>query len=333
MIGRRDAALSLTPAPLPPLCRLVAPALAFGLAAAGAAAPASAAEPDVPPQTLDTTTVTAKRLDAVRADIEPRLGASVYTIPEQAIQNQPGGDNNPLNQVLLQAPGVSQEAFGQLHVRNEMANLQYRINGIILPEGVSFFGQSLTPRFASSIELITGALPAQYGLRTAGIIDITTKSGAYDPGGHVGMYGGSHDRLEPSAVYGGSLGTFNYFVSGDYLQDGIGIENPTASYSPIHDDTQQGHGFAYLEDILDPTSKVGVILGTFRGQFQIPNIPGQTPNFAVPGVASINSADLNENQREINHYGVLSYLKSGKDLDFQLATFTRYSSVCFQPDP
>src|SRR5258708_39855304 len=114
------------------------------------------------------------------------------------MERQPGGDNNPLSQVVLQAPGVSQEAFGQLHIRNEMANLQFRINGIILPEGVSFFGQTLSPRFAGSVDLITGALPAQYGLRTAGIIDIQTKSGAYDTGGHVGLYGGSHGRLPPS---------------------------------------------------------------------------------------------------------------------------------------
>jgi hypothetical protein len=116
---------------------------------------------DVPPTATEpeTITVTAKRLNDARTDIEPRIGASTHTITEEAIRNQPGGDNNPLNQVVLQSPGVAQEAFGQLHVRNEMANTQFRINDIILPEGVSFFGQSLSPRFASSVELITGALP------------------------------------------------------------------------------------------------------------------------------------------------------------------------------
>src|SRR5262249_6171285 len=42
--------------------------------------------------------LTAQRLDAARKGIEPRIGASTYTIPEQAIQNQPGGENNALNQ-------------------------------------------------------------------------------------------------------------------------------------------------------------------------------------------------------------------------------------------
>src|SRR5258708_35863199 len=154
--------------------------------------------------------------------IEPRIGASTYTITQQAIKNQPGGENVPFNQVLLQAPGTSQDSFGQLHVRNEHANLQYRRNGVILPEGISAFGQSLSPRFADQAELITGALPAQYGLRTSGIIDIQTKSGAFDQGGSVGMYGGSRQWLQPSAEYSGPDRRLNHHGTGGSLRKGIG---------------------------------------------------------------------------------------------------------------
>ena len=48
--------------------------------------------------------------------------------------------------------------------RGDHANVQYRINGVELPEGLSVFGQALETRFASSMSLITGALPAQYRL-------------------------------------------------------------------------------------------------------------------------------------------------------------------------
>jgi outer membrane receptor protein involved in Fe transport len=284
-------------------------------------------------QPLDLSVV-AKQLEAARTSIQPRVGATTYSIPAQAIENQPGGgENNPLNQVVLQAPGVSQDSFGQIHVRNEHANVQYRIDGVILPEGVSVFGQSLSPRIAGSVDLITGTLPAEYGLRTAGIVDIQTRSGAFTPGGAVGIYGGSHGLLEPSAEYGGSIGSFNYFVAGDYLQDGAGIEPPTRAYHPTHDATEQGHGFAYLEDILNATSKVSAIFGTYRGQFQIPDLPGQTPSFHADGITAFDSAKLDENQREINHYGVLAYLKSTQDFDFQISGFARYSSLSFRPDP
>jgi len=276
--------------------------------------------------------VTEQMLAAARFAIEPRIGASVYTLTQQAIANQPGGDNIPLNQTLLQAPGVSQDSFGQFHLRNDHANVQFRINGVILPEGINVFGQSLSTRFASSIDLITGSLPAQYGLYTTGILDIETKSGAFQPGGSVGLYGGSLGWFEPSGEYGGSAGNWNYYVAGDYLQNDLGIENPTGSYRPIHDSTQQGRGFAYLEDIIDPSSKISVILGLFQGSFQIPDNPGQTPVFQFESQTSFNSAQLNETQQESNDFATIAYLKSTQDYDFQVAAFARYSRLAFTPD-
>src|ERR1700722_1545102 len=177
-------------------------------------------------QTVETVIVTAARLDAARNGIQTQTGASTYTITAADIDNQPGGENTALNQVILQAPGVAQDSFGQLHIRGEHNGLQYRINGIILPEGISVFGQTLDPRLAESVRLIDGALPAEYGNRTAGIIDIQTKTGLFSNGGEISMYGGSHGTLNPSASYGGSSGSFNYFVSGDYDTNTLGIESP-----------------------------------------------------------------------------------------------------------
>src|SRR5579859_1784295 len=187
-------------------------------------------------------TVTAERLNKTRNEIQTQTGASTYVIGADAIDALPGGENLPLNDVLLQAPGVAQDSFGQIHIRGEHNNLQYRLNGIILPEGISVFGQSLSPRLADQVELITGALPAEYGLRTAGIIDIRTKDGAFTPGGEVSLYGGSHGTFQPSVEYGGSAegGRFNYFVSASYNQNGLGIESPDGRSNPLHDSTQQG---------------------------------------------------------------------------------------------
>ncbi len=134
------------------------------------------------------------------------------------------------------------------------------------------------------MQLITGTLPAEYGLRTAGIIDIQTKSGLFEPGGSVGIYGGSYDTVNPSVEYGGSSGGYNYFFATDNLQSGHGLENPTPFYNAIHDDTLQTHGFVYVDKIIDASSKVSLIAGTFTGQFQIPNNPGQVAANTVSGI-------------------------------------------------
>jgi hypothetical protein len=59
--------------------------------------------------------VVAKQLDIARSNIQPSLGATVYDFSRQVIETQPQGDNQPLNRLLLQAPGVTQDSFGQLH--------------------------------------------------------------------------------------------------------------------------------------------------------------------------------------------------------------------------
>ncbi len=177
--------------------------------------------PAAPPQT-EAQVVAGKneKFDEARRNIVAPIGANSYQINHQAIEALPQGANTTLDKVLLQTPGVSQDsaASGELHVRNEHANLQYRINGIMLPDGVGGFGQILDTGIVGSLALLTGALPAQYGLRTAGVLDIQTKADAFNNSGSVGVYGGSHGTITPSFEYGGTAGQTQYFVSGRYLQ-------------------------------------------------------------------------------------------------------------------
>ena len=149
-----------------PVCagaRRMPPVLITALAISFVGDPAIAQQTPPPPGeglSLDLDVI-AKQLDIARTEIQPGLGATVYDFSRQAIETQPQGDNQPLNRLLLQAPGVAQDSFGQLHVRNDHANLQFRINGVQLPEGINVFGQSLQTRLANSVALITGSLPAQ----------------------------------------------------------------------------------------------------------------------------------------------------------------------------
>src|ERR1700678_1648589 len=273
--------LSFKPMPAP-----LASALLL-LALAPREAPAADAGNSDTSTTLDAITVIAQHLDDARNGIQTQTGASTYVIDEAAIAAAPGGDNNLLNQVVMQAPDVAQDSFGQFHVRGEHNDLQYRLTGIILPEGISVFGQSLDPRLISSLTLVTGALPAEYGLRTAGIIDLKTKSGAIDPGGSISLYGGSHGEVTPSFNYGGSYGGLNYFVSGDFLRNDVGIESPDGSSDPLHDHTTQYHGFAYLEYILNDENRLSAVLSTSTGDFQIPNRSG-----LQPGILNANGTPL-----------------------------------------
>jgi outer membrane receptor protein involved in Fe transport len=285
--------------------------------------------------TLPDVTVVAQQLDQARSRIEPSLGASEYNLSHKAIETIPQADDAPLNDVLLQAPGVAQDSFGQIHVRGDHDEVQYRLDGVELPEGLSVFGQTLETGFAHSMSLVTGALPAQYGFLQAGMVDIQTKSGETDPGGEISMEGGSRGYLEPTFSYGGTSGRLSYYYTGDYLKNPVGIENPTGSLDALHDVSTQYHDLAHLSYILDPTTRVSLIAGISNEEFQIPNNPNQTPALGldVDGIKNFNSSDLNEYQREITDFGILSLQKHYDTIDLQISAYTRFSSLNYTPDP
>ena len=282
--------------------------------------------------------VVAQRLNQARNSLSPKTGGSVYNFSQKDVAALPEGDNTSFNQVLLQAPGVANDSFGQLHIRGDHANIQYRLDGVILPEGISGFGQALDTRFADRIDLLTGALPAEYGLREAGVIEIQPKANM-ETGGSIDLYGGSHDTVQPSFEFGGSQGKLTYFATGSYLGDDLGIENPTPSHDAIHDHTDQVKGFGYLSYLLSPITRLSLMFGSYDGWFQIPNNPGQAPlNPGFPAGAGVpggfNTAALNERQYETNRYGIVALQSSiGSDFDYQLSYVTHYTSVHFTPDP
>ena len=292
--------------------------------------PSASASPET--ATAQSVIVTSEALDISREQIVPSLGATRYTVGPDRLDSQAQGENAPFNQTILRFPGVAEDSLGQLHVRGEHANLQYRIDDVLLPESIPGFGQELQTRFADNISLETGALPAQFGFRTTGVIDIHTKNGAVFTGDEASVFVGSFDTVQESFERGGLVGRLSYYVSESYLHDGIGIENTTGSANPIHDNTDQEKQFTYLSYIIDDTSRVSLFVGANHSDFDIPNNPGQTPMFTDGTRSTFNSAKLNETQAETNNYEILTYQKKVDDLSFQASIFNRYSSILFRPD-
>ena len=292
-------------------------------------------------QPISTVEVTSAHLKSARIDLSPKIGTTVYAIDHHMVDALSQGDSTPFDEVLLRLPGVAQDskASGSLHIRDDHGNVQYRINGVQLPESITGFGQSIDTRQIDETDFMTGALPAQFGLRTAGIVDIQTKEGHTTPGGRIGVLVGSNNYYNPSAEFFGTVGAFNYYLSGSYLSNELGIENPTPAKSTIHDKTQQTKSFGNLSYYLDDDTRLGMMFGTYVGRFQIPNNPSQTPGFSLAGVSdaaagtsTLASSQLDENQHEENRFVVLSYQKNLGALNFQLSGFKQYSDLHYTPD-
>jgi outer membrane receptor protein involved in Fe transport len=308
-------------------------------------------------------TAKSNAFDQSRSNLYTTIGTTAATISHATIDALPQGTNQTVEKVLLQAPGVSQDsaASGGLHVRNDHGNVQFRINGVMLPDGVTGFSTILDTAMIGTIALVTGALPAEFGLRTTGLVDITTRADAFNNSGSVSLYGGSRGTITPSFEYGGTFGGncpsapastvtkappswsnkdcfagVQYFFTGRYLQTTEGIENPLPTLNAIHDFSQQQRGFGYMSTFVDPNTRLSLIAGTSNNAFQIPNVIGAPlfPSIAIPtfGVSTFDSTKLNENQREFTQYGVLALQRSTPGFDGQISYFTRYNNLHFVPD-
>ena len=122
-------------------------------------------------------------------------------------------------------------------------------------------------------------------------------------------------------------------MTGQYLGTDRGVEPPTSGPTAIHDTSNQGAGFGYFSYFINSTTRLSLISGTAINHFQIPANPNQPQMFALAGVPVYPSAKVRENQFEQNYFNVLALQGTvGENFDYQLAPFSRYSAVTFNPD-
>jgi TonB dependent receptor/Carboxypeptidase regulatory-like domain len=284
-------------------------------------------------------TITAT-LNQARNSLSPETGSTVYRFTDKNIDSLPQGDNTPLNGVLIQAPGVTQDSYGQgqsqIHIHGlNGGGIQYRLNGVFLPEPVSSFGQLFSSYFIKSVSLIDNFMPAQFGYRNEGVIDIHSKDGCLSPGGQLEYYGGQRGTIQPSLQFGGCHSNLSYYLSGFYFQSALGVQSPTQTPTPEHDRTSQGQGFSYVSYLLSPVSRLSLISSTAINAYQIPGQPNLPVAFPISGVFSYpNSANTSTTELEQNYFGILALQGSkGPKLDYQIALFSRYYNLKYNPDP
>src|SRR5205809_298484 len=107
----------------------LAPVLIINAAVAQVAASDDNAAPAVlAAGAMEEITVIAKRLNDARNGLSPKTGGSIYQIGESDVAALPEGANTSFNQVMLQTPGVANDSFGQLHIRGDHGNVQYRVD-------------------------------------------------------------------------------------------------------------------------------------------------------------------------------------------------------------
>ncbi len=301
--------------------------------------------PDPVVLTLTETQDIALEIVAPLLPIKPNSSSETYSVNRKDIEALPRGNNLDLHDVLVTIPGAAYGGLKQVHIRQDHANLQFRIDGVPIPDTVtSQFSDLLSPRAWERADITLGGMEAQYGNRTAAVIDITSKSGTKPGFGSLGVFGGSNETVLPSFEYGGTAGDrFRFYVMNNYRTTNRAIDPPTLGQSIFHGHGETNQTFLRGDYQVNNRNNVTWLFMNSVANSQIPTLPGQTPNEEIveliqdhtdSGFTPVASEQIDENQVENNQY---SHLVWRHDMDAKqfvsVAGYFRHSRATFTTDP
>ena len=273
--------------------------------------------------------------------IQTKASSETYSLSRKEIETLPRGNNNEFHDVLLTIPGAAYGSLKQIHIRQDHANLQLRIDGVPIPDTVSStFSDVISPRAWERADIVLGGMEANVGNKTAALIDITTKSGTKPGFGSVQMFGGSNKTINPSFEYGSTIGEkFRYYFLNSHAATNRGIEPPTVGHSIFHGQSERNQTMFRGDYQFDNNDNLTFLFLNSIAKYQIPTQPGQEPNSTIAGLlpggfTPVPSEMIDENQKENNQYGHLVWRHDINTRNFfSLAGYFRHTRATFRTDP
>lgn len=276
--------------------------------------------------------------------IQYKASSETYQLSRKDIETLPRGNNNTVADVLLTIPSVAYGALGQTHIRQDHANQQFRIDGIPIPDTVTgAFADIVPPRAWERADIILGGMEAQYGNKTALVVDITSKSGTRPGFGSLQGFGGSYETVNPSFEYGGTIGEkVRFYALNSYVRNARGLDPPTLGTESFHNQSEKNNAYLRGDYQLDNRNNFSWILLSSVGRFQIPTTPNLAANQGVltllqaqdPTFNPVNSKNVNQFQNENNQYSQLVWRHDvNASRFFNLGFYFRRGVADFQTDP
>jgi hypothetical protein len=184
--------------------------------------------------------------------------------------------------VTLTTPGVAADSNGLFHGLGDHASNSFSVDGQPITDQQSkIFSNQLPSNSIQSIEVISGAPPAEYGDKTSLVIVATTRSGqgVTKPTGDIyaayGAFGSSNGGFDLS--YGGK--SWGNFIEADALNTGRFLDPP--EFSVFHDQGNEENFFDRVDLSFTSADSVHLDFNYSRSWFQTPNT---YDNLNVPNV-------------------------------------------------
>jgi Carboxypeptidase regulatory-like domain len=174
--------------------------------------------------------------------------------------------------VTLSTPGVAADSNGLFHGLGDHASNSFSIDGQSITDQQSkIFSNQLPSNAIQSIEVFSGAPPAEFGGKTSLVIVATTRSGqgftkpTGEINGSYGTFGSATAGFDLS--YGGK--NWGNFIEADGLNTGRFLDPP--EFTVFHDKGNEENFFDRVDYVLTPVDSVHLDLNYSRSWFQTPN--------------------------------------------------------------
>lgn len=174
--------------------------------------------------------------------------------------------------VTLSTPGVAADSNGLFHGLGDHASNSFSVDGQSITDQQSkVFSNQIPANSIQSIEVISGAPPAEYGGKTSLVIVATTRSGqgVTKPTGSLnssyGSFGSASGGFE--LAYGGKK--WGNFIEADGLNSGRFLDPP--EFTVFHDKGNEQNIFDRVDYNFTAVDSIHMDLNYSRSWFQTPN--------------------------------------------------------------
>ena len=241
--------------------------------------------------------------------------------------------------VTLSTPGISADSDGQMHGLGDHAENSYSVDGQSMTNQQSkVFSNQIPANSIQSIEVISGAPPAEYGGKTSLVIVATTRSGqgVTKPTGSVsssyGSFGSASGGFD--LAWGGKK--WGNFIEADGLNSGRFLDSP--EFAVFHDKGNEQNVFDRMDYNFTSVDSMHLDLNYSRSWFQTPNSFDSlnVPNVvsggasASPVFGSVGSADQHSKIGTINVSPTYTHI-IGSNTVFNLGAFVRRDDYHYYP--
>ena len=191
----------------------------------------------------------------------------------QTLLERPMGaaPSRAIESMVSSAPGFVTDDNGRMHPRGSESQVQYVVDGVPVTDNMSaIFSTSLDARTLRTVEVLTGGIPAEFGDKLAGVINVNTRSGLEGPTqGGLSFSGGSFSTGEIAADFATHTKRFGFLANLSTTTSQRYLDPP--SIDNFHNFGRTGKGFFRLDYQFDQNNS---LRGTFTfggSNFQVPN--------------------------------------------------------------